>query len=209
MQGCARGDDGTWVHTITGRYKGDGRLVAAHFHCHAPACLSMAMYKCPSNISVADCNETTAELLCGRFRPKLRFTAHLSTTHPYPIPSSFLPHSSLIAPPPPPLPPRQRKSPSTATATECASKSQVSSSSHRVSGAPRSMASNHRSTSQAQRSSPRRRQMQRTRITEKWPGSRCTFKNELCRLYCPWPWPCLPPCPPPALPLPRVIWLCP
>eukprot|EP00041_Stephanoeca_diplocostata_P021125 m.486046 g.486046 ORF g.486046 m.486046 type:complete len:898 (+) comp21742_c0_seq1:58-2751(+) len=62
MEACFRGSDGTWVHEIRGTYTGSGSLVAAHFHCHAPTCLSMAMYRC--NSSVAVCNETTGELLC-------------------------------------------------------------------------------------------------------------------------------------------------
>merc|ERR1711959_447630 len=42
-----------WIHTITGTYKASGKLVAAHFHCHAPTCLSVAMYR-----------NDTGELLC-------------------------------------------------------------------------------------------------------------------------------------------------
>lgn len=45
MMGCSLAKDGTWIHTITGTYKGGGKLVAAHFHCHAPTCLSMTMYR--------------------------------------------------------------------------------------------------------------------------------------------------------------------
>jgi len=69
--GCTRatnasGGDGSgngWVHTINGTFKGGGRLAAAHFHCHAPTCLSVAMYRC--NMSEVDvCNATTGELLC-------------------------------------------------------------------------------------------------------------------------------------------------
>jgi len=62
VPGCSRGADGTWVHTIKGSYKGGGRLAAAHFHCHAPSCLSIAMYRC--NSSVAECTAETGELLC-------------------------------------------------------------------------------------------------------------------------------------------------
>lgn len=62
VMGCSRGDDGTWVHTITGTYTGGGKLAAAHFHCHAPTCLSVQMYRC--NKSVEVCNATTGELLC-------------------------------------------------------------------------------------------------------------------------------------------------
>ena len=64
VEGCALQPDGrTWVHTITGTYTGGGQLVAAHFHCHAPTCLSVAMYRC--NMSeVRECTAATGELLC-------------------------------------------------------------------------------------------------------------------------------------------------
>lgn len=64
MMGCERRADGMWVHTIRGTYKGSGSLVAAHFHCHAPTCLQMAMYRCDNSIKV--CNATTGELLCNQ-----------------------------------------------------------------------------------------------------------------------------------------------
>jgi len=32
-----------WIHTIEGVYPGSGNLSAAHFHCHAPTCISMKM----------------------------------------------------------------------------------------------------------------------------------------------------------------------
>eukprot|EP00658_Telonema_sp_P-2_P055629 TRINITY_DN44215_c0_g1_i1.p1 TRINITY_DN44215_c0_g1~~TRINITY_DN44215_c0_g1_i1.p1 ORF type:complete len:708 (-),score=147.60 TRINITY_DN44215_c0_g1_i1:102-2225(-) len=60
--GCAQQPDGNWVHTIRGTYSGGGKLVAAHFHCHAPTCLSVAMYRCDKSVAV--CNETVGELLC-------------------------------------------------------------------------------------------------------------------------------------------------
>lgn len=65
VMGCRLHTDGrTWVHTIRGTYNGTGRLASAHFHCHAPTCLMMAMYKCPAGLG--GCNETTpgATLLC-------------------------------------------------------------------------------------------------------------------------------------------------
>lgn len=62
IMGCEQQKDGSWVHTITGTYEGGGRLVAAHFHCHAPVCLSIAMYRCPKGTKV--CNATSGELLC-------------------------------------------------------------------------------------------------------------------------------------------------
>mmetsp|Transcript_48596 Transcript_48596/g.135802 ORF Transcript_48596/g.135802 Transcript_48596/m.135802 type:complete len:784 (-) Transcript_48596:90-2441(-) len=53
VAGCSRLDDGTWVHTITSTFVTRGTLVAAHMHCHAPACLSMAIY-----------NNHTGKLIC-------------------------------------------------------------------------------------------------------------------------------------------------
>ena len=53
MTGCSRAEDGSWIHTIKGTYKGKGHLSAAHFHCHAPTCLKIAMYR-----------NDTGELLC-------------------------------------------------------------------------------------------------------------------------------------------------
>jgi len=44
VPGCEQTVDGNWVHTITGTFEGKGKLVAAHFHCHAPTCLSVTMY---------------------------------------------------------------------------------------------------------------------------------------------------------------------
>lgn len=51
--GCSKAEDGSWIHTIHGQYTGHGKLVAAHFHCHAPTCLSVKMYR-----------NDTGELLC-------------------------------------------------------------------------------------------------------------------------------------------------
>jgi len=62
VMGCSQDEKGNWIHTIRGTYKGGGKLAAAHFHCHAPTCLSMAMYRCNSSIEV--CNATTGELIC-------------------------------------------------------------------------------------------------------------------------------------------------
>jgi hypothetical protein len=64
VMGCSKTSNGEWIHTIRGTYQGGGKLVAAHFHCHAPTCLSIAMFKCPKNVSTADCNEKTGTLLC-------------------------------------------------------------------------------------------------------------------------------------------------
>lgn len=62
IEGCAKEVDGTWVHTIAGTFNGDGALVHAAFHCHAPTCLSMTLYRCPLGTDV--CNATSGELLC-------------------------------------------------------------------------------------------------------------------------------------------------
>ena len=68
MEGCSKQikEDGTerWVHTIHGLFhvgENSGSLVAAHFHCHAPTCLSMELYLCETE---AGCDETTGKLLC-------------------------------------------------------------------------------------------------------------------------------------------------
>lgn len=53
-----------WIHTIRGKFSSGkgGKLVAAHFHCHAPTCLKTALYRCPDELGV--CDETTGTLLC-------------------------------------------------------------------------------------------------------------------------------------------------
>ena len=63
MTGCSINPvDGSWMHTITGTYQGIGKLAAAHFHCHAPTCLSIAMYRCDKDVKI--CNASTGDLLC-------------------------------------------------------------------------------------------------------------------------------------------------
>lgn len=52
IEGCSV-VNGTWIHTITGTFQGSGKLVAAHFHCHAPTCLSVQLYR-----------NDTGELIC-------------------------------------------------------------------------------------------------------------------------------------------------
>lgn len=48
--------NGTWIHTVTGgQYKHEA-LVTLNFHCHAPTCLSMQVYACPTGMSLEDCN---------------------------------------------------------------------------------------------------------------------------------------------------------
>ncbi|CAJ1420413.1 unnamed protein product [Effrenium voratum] len=61
VKGCSL-VNGSWIHTISGTYEGEGILSAAHFHCHAPTCLSMAMYRCPPKTKV--CDASSGELLC-------------------------------------------------------------------------------------------------------------------------------------------------
>lgn len=45
MMGCSKGPDGTWVHTVVGIQTAatSGEIAVAHFHCHAPTCLSMSI----------------------------------------------------------------------------------------------------------------------------------------------------------------------
>lgn len=62
VMGCQQEQDGTWVHTIAGTFSGHGALVHAAFHCHAPTCLSVALYMCPPGTH--ECNATTGQLLC-------------------------------------------------------------------------------------------------------------------------------------------------
>jgi len=56
IQGCELDSNGDWIHTITGTYTGNDYMVAAHFHCHAPTCQSIKMYR--------DWNGTHGELMC-------------------------------------------------------------------------------------------------------------------------------------------------
>jgi len=60
---CTKAADGSWIHTITGTWDSGGKVLAAHFHCHAPTCLEMTMYKCPKGTRV--CNATTGSVLCS------------------------------------------------------------------------------------------------------------------------------------------------
>ena len=52
--------DGTWIHTVVGIQKPSTKpnthLAVAHFHCHAPTCLSMSI-----------ANNATGEMLCRSF----------------------------------------------------------------------------------------------------------------------------------------------
>lgn len=67
VPGCSQDDNtGQWIHTIQGAFipRQNGRLVAAHFHCHAPTCLSMSLYMCESGTPLEDCTAQTGQLLC-------------------------------------------------------------------------------------------------------------------------------------------------
>jgi hypothetical protein len=55
--GCRKDPkSGRWIHTINGSYTGNGHLSAAHFHCHAPTCVSIKMYR-----------NDTRELICAEY----------------------------------------------------------------------------------------------------------------------------------------------
>ena len=55
--GCRKDPkSGRWIHTINGTYHGSGNIAAAHFHCHAPTCKSMKMYR-----------NDTGELICAEY----------------------------------------------------------------------------------------------------------------------------------------------
>ena len=56
--------NGTWIHTVVGWRMGKTHFAALNFHCHAPTCLSMAVYACAKGTNLTDCNATTGKLLC-------------------------------------------------------------------------------------------------------------------------------------------------
>jgi len=56
--------DGTWLHTVTGSTIGRHTFVALNFHCHAPTCLSMAVYACAKGTPLAQCNASVGTLIC-------------------------------------------------------------------------------------------------------------------------------------------------
>jgi len=78
VPGCTQQPDGNWVHTIQGTYKGSGKLVAAHFHCHAPTCLSMKMM-----------DNETGEVICEE-RPIYGGTNHPELEKKYDEPGYIL-----------------------------------------------------------------------------------------------------------------------
>ena len=55
---------GTWIHTITGNHMGNHKFAALNNHCHAPTCLSMAVYRCAKGSALDDCSVATGELVC-------------------------------------------------------------------------------------------------------------------------------------------------
>ena len=57
-------EGGTWVHTVTGNAVGKETWVTANAHCHAPTCLSTAVYVCPRGTPLEACNTTNGDLLC-------------------------------------------------------------------------------------------------------------------------------------------------
>lgn len=54
----------TWIHTITGSKIGSSHFSSLNFHCHAPTCLTMAVYACAKGTVLTDCNATTGKLIC-------------------------------------------------------------------------------------------------------------------------------------------------
>jgi len=65
--GCARDPEfggNTWIHTVRGNTLGLHHFTALNFHCHAPTCLSMAVYACDKAVALADCNATVGRLVC-------------------------------------------------------------------------------------------------------------------------------------------------
>lgn len=63
IPGCTL-EEGTWVHAISGSRLGDERYAALNFHCHAPTCLSMAVYACDEETPLSLCNATVGKLVC-------------------------------------------------------------------------------------------------------------------------------------------------
>ena len=70
VPGCSKEIDPStgkerWIHTIRGTFQAGkaGKLVAAHFHCHAPTCLTTSLYLCEDG-DEQGCDEHTGTLLC-------------------------------------------------------------------------------------------------------------------------------------------------
>ena len=52
------------VHTVSGSTTGAHTFAALNFHCHAPTCLSMAVYSCAVGTPLSACNASVGKLLC-------------------------------------------------------------------------------------------------------------------------------------------------
>jgi len=68
VEGCEQVDEWTWVHTIRGHKIGRNTFATLNNHCHAPTCLSVAVYACPEKRhqewTLETCNEENAKLIC-------------------------------------------------------------------------------------------------------------------------------------------------
>ena len=56
--------NGTWLHTVTGSHVGKNTFTALNNHCHAPTCLSMAVYACSRDTPLEKCDTTNGKLIC-------------------------------------------------------------------------------------------------------------------------------------------------
>jgi len=56
--------DGTWVHTVTGNWRGRHTFAALNHHCHAPTCLSMSLYACEKGSPLEQCSASSGRLVC-------------------------------------------------------------------------------------------------------------------------------------------------
>jgi len=63
VAGCSR-EGGLWVHTVRGSMLGKQSIAHLNSHCHAPTCLSTALYACAVGTSLADCNASVGRLVC-------------------------------------------------------------------------------------------------------------------------------------------------
>lgn len=65
VPGCSLHADGaTWLHTVRGNSIGKETYVTANSHCHAPTCLSTAVYACPEGTPLEACDDRVGELVC-------------------------------------------------------------------------------------------------------------------------------------------------
>ena len=75
IPGCEQDASGMWVHTISGNAFGHQRFAALNNHCHAPTCISMAVYACKKGTPLANCNPSVGTLVC-RTTPVYGGTGH-------------------------------------------------------------------------------------------------------------------------------------